>query len=353
MQVPPKLVAKIIGSKGANIKKCESTYGVKINAPSKQECNSGAAFVIVTITQLQAASNMQGAIQFIQSKAPGATPAGGGGAAAAGGGLFGGGAAGGGGGAAAGNTCIFMFRNNPQDNQLQVCLQQQGHGWDVPSCNGSHHQHLTQSCVGNNPQIPFASCPAVPGFEAVPFNGKTLVHMAVPPEQSWNQVWTGQQAAGPTVNGAPQQIWTAGTSQVCWVNVGVVQATRGQTSLGSLSMWLNSNCDGAVIPKLSALYAGAPGTAQVTAVAVAPVVGSPGFGGAGAASPGAAPAVPGWAKTPQGQKYAANLQAICKSMAGFDSNTFLQAMEAAFTPGDLQQVFKKWGAIQPLPHGSI
>ena len=41
-----------------------------------------------------------------------------------------------GGGAAAGNTCIFMFRNNPQDNQLQVCLQQQGHGWDVPSCNG-------------------------------------------------------------------------------------------------------------------------------------------------------------------------------------------------------------------------
>ena len=111
----------------------QNKYGVKINAPSKQECNSGAAFVIVTITQLQAASNMQGAIQFIQSKAPGATPAGGGGAAAAGGGLFGGG---GGGGAAAGNTCIFMFRNNPQDNQLQVCLQQQGHGWDVPSCNG-------------------------------------------------------------------------------------------------------------------------------------------------------------------------------------------------------------------------
>ena len=29
------------------------------------------------------------------------------------------------------------------------------------------------------------------------------------------------------------------------------------------------------------------------------------------------------------------------------------ARSKAFTPGDLQQVFKKWGAIQPLPHGSI
>ena len=104
----------------------QNKCGVKINAPSKQECNSGAAFVIVTITQLQAASNMQGAIQFIQSKAPGATPAGGGGAAAAGGGLFGGGAAGGGGGAAAGNTCIFMFRNNPKTTNSRSAFSNKG-----------------------------------------------------------------------------------------------------------------------------------------------------------------------------------------------------------------------------------
>jgi len=259
-------------------------------------------------------------------------------------------AAAGGGGAAAGNTCIFLFRNNPLDNQLQVCLQLQAHGWDVPSCNGAHVQHLTAACAGGNPNIPFAACPPVPGFEQVPYEGKTFVHLAVPPSPEWSGVWASSGQGGATVNGAQVEILTCGSSQVCWVNVGVAQATRGQSAHGSLSSWLKGNCDGAVLPALTSLYAGAPGTVQVTAVAPAPA-GSPGFGGAGAASPGAAPSTPGWAKTQIGQKYAANLQAVCTAMAGFDVNTFTGAMEAAFTPGDLQQVFKKWSACgQTLPH---
>lgn len=277
---------------------------------------------------------MQGALTFIQQKIPTAVVGGGMGAGSAAAG-FGGGTTGT---SAAGNVLIFLFRNNPKDNQLQLCLQQQAHGWDVPCCAGNHHQHLTQVCGGGNTTIPFASCSAVPGFEAVPFQGKQMIHLAVPPDANWSAVWHPTPNAGPTVNGAPQQIFTSGSSQVSWVNVGVAQATRGQQVHGSLSFWLQHDCDKLVVPKVQALYASAPGTAVVTAVAPNPGVGSPGGGGGAASSP------KGWSKTPLGQSYAGNLQHICREMAKFDSNTFLNVMELCFIPEDLQKVFKKWTA---------
>jgi len=345
VQVPPTMVAKIIGKKGVFITKAQRDFGVKIETPSKQQCQSAAQFVIVKIHQQSHQSNMQGAVQFIQQKIPQAVVAGQGMGSALGGAAaaFGGGASA----AAAGNVCIFLFRNNPLDNQLQLCLQQQAHGWDVPCCAGNHHQHLTQTCGGNNPAIPFTSCPPITKFESVAFQGKQMVHLAVPPASAWSNVWTPTQNAGPTVNSTPQQIFTCGASQVSWVNVGVAQATRGQQMHGSLSIWLQNSCDSAVVPAVQTLYASAGQATTVTAVAPNAVAGSPGGGG------GAAAAVAGWSNSPQGQSYALNLQHICRDMSKFDPTTFLKVMELCFTPGDLQQVFKKWtaggGTALPTP----
>eukprot|EP00729_Bicosta_minor_P027655 gene27655-2953_t len=165
-----------------------------------------------------------------------------------------------------------------------------------------------------------ASAAAAGNFESVAFQGKQMVHLAVPPASAWSNVWTPTQNAGPTVNSTPQQIFTCGASQVSWVNVGVAQATRGQQMHGSLSIWLQNSCDSAVVPAVQTLYASAGQATTVTAVAPNAVAGSPGGGGGAAA---------------------------------FDPTTFLKVMELCFTPGDLQQVFKKWtaggGTALPTP----
>eukprot|EP00039_Didymoeca_costata_P023152 m.6172 g.6172 ORF g.6172 m.6172 type:complete len:360 (+) comp3493_c0_seq2:136-1215(+) len=353
IMIDPSHAKHIIGSRGMKIKSLKSTHRVQIELPGKDQCdnyqrNGQRAPVILR----GAAADVQNAINDIATLLKtNVSDLLGGGQFNSGG--FGGAASGPAQGISGGLAAwIYIFRNHPQRNELQLMLQQQNSGlWDVPNvqvangqdCNAEVLAYLQRSCGAGDP--PFAQLKPVEN--PFPIGPKMLFHLTLPQDGGWLNWDPAPKSSQPigqnmlTLGGKPQEIKSFHT----WVDVGALQADRTNQQLGeAISNWMREQCDTRMVPKAQANLQQSPmGTINTQTARVTPVAGSS----------SKTPAPPNWQTTPVGMQYAENLRAICNSMAGLgDASSFVDVMGKCFHPDDLKQVFGKWKAAgyPNLPH---